>query len=101
MAALTETAAYDAEPARPCRSKIVERYAGAAHATDRSTVTSYRRRARCTPARDRQLAAAWMLQGSLYHLGPSNADEASLDRLAQALTGIVWHAVYPDLGGAR
>ena len=40
-------------------------------------------------------ALAWMLQGSCYHLA-LGANDAEIDRIAEALTGIIWHAIYPD-----
>ncbi len=92
LAALTETAAYDVE-LREVQVEIVERYARPLaqlieHGHHDGEV-------RDVHPRETVSSLAWMVQGSLYHLG-READDAELDRLAETLTAIIWHALFPD-----
>lgn len=93
FAALTETAAYDAD-LRALQEEIVRR-----HASPLRELIEHGRRegagVRDVPATETVSALAWMLQGSCYHLAP-DAPDAEVDRLAEALTSIIWHALYPD-----
>lgn len=97
FAALTETAVYDAEMRR-MQVALVERNArplaemiaaGKRDGTVREIHTE-----------ETVAALAWMLQGSCYHLA-LGAGEREIDRIAEALTGIIWHAIYPDAREAR
>ena len=92
FAALTETAAYDAEM-RAMQVEMVERHArpleelierGKGEGAVRDVHTH-----------ETVSALSWMLQGSCYHLA-RGADEQGLDRLAAAITAIIEHAIYPD-----
>ena len=94
FAALTETAAYDAEM-RAMQVAIVERNASPladliARGKKDGTV-------RDVHTEETVSALAWMLQGSCYNLA-LGAGDGDIDRLAEALTGIIWHSIYPDPG---
>lgn len=96
FAALTETAAYDPEM-RAMQVEMVERHArpleemierGKADGTIRDIHTH-----------ETVSALSWMLQGSCYHIA-RGADPDEIGRLAEAITGIIWHAISPDRAGA-
>ncbi len=92
FAALTETAAYDAEM-RAMQVEIVERNA---HPLAELIARGKRDGSvRDVHTEETVSALAWMLQGSCYNLA-LGAGEAQIDRLAEALTGIIWHSIYPD-----
>lgn len=94
FAALTETAAYD-EEMRRMQVKLIER-----HARPLEELIERGKEAgtvRDIEARETVAALSWMLQGSCYHLA-RGASEAEIDRLAEATTAIIWHALYPDPG---
>jgi AcrR family transcriptional regulator len=95
LAALTETAAYDPE-LRVVQEEMVQRYAKpleqlVEHGRGRGAV-------RDIHPRETVSSLAWMVQGACYHLG-RNAGEEEIERLAEALTAIVWHSLFPDRGG--
>ena len=72
----------------------------AARGADRGRQARRQRSARSTP-HETVAALSWMLQGSCYHL-VRDGEASDLDRLAEALTAIIWHALYPDARrGAR
>jgi TetR/AcrR family transcriptional regulator, ethionamide resistance regulator len=95
FAALTETAAYDAEM-RAMQVEMVERHARPLEETiargkgDGSV--------RDVHTHETVSALSWMLQGSCYHLA-RGAGEAEIERLAEALTAIIWHSLFPDEPG--
>lgn len=92
LAALTETAAYDPQ-LRVVQVEMVERYARPlAQLIEHGRETG---EVRDVHPRETVNSLAWMLQGSLYHLA-RDAGDHEVERLAQALTEIVWHALFPD-----
>lgn len=91
LAALAETAAYDAE-LRKVQERLVDRHArplvelievGRSDGTIRDVHT-----------RETVVALVGMVQVACERL--ARDDEDALDRLAEALTSIAWHALYPD-----
>lgn len=97
LAALIETAAYDPE-LRAMQKEMVERYAKPlekliAHEHDEGSVRNLH-------PRETVSSLAWMVQGACYHLG-REAGEQEIERLAEALTAIVWHALFPDREGGN
>jgi AcrR family transcriptional regulator len=97
FAALTETAVYDAEM-RAMQVALVERNARPLA----EMISAGKRDGRVREVHTEETVAAlsWMLQGSCYHLA-LGADEAELDRIAEAVTGIIWHSIYPDRPARR
>lgn len=96
FAALTETAAYDPD-LRRLQVELVER-----HARPLEELIERGKRegsVRDMPTHETVSALSWMLQGSCYHLA-RGADAVAIDRLAEAVTAIIWHAIYPDSGQA-
>lgn len=92
FAALTETAAYDAEM-RAMQVELVERHARPMEELIEHGIASGS--VRDLHTRETVSALSWMLQGSCYHLARgASADEVG--RLAEAITAIIWHALYPD-----
>ena len=92
FAALTETAVYDAEMRR-MQVALVER--NARPLAEMIAAGKGEGGVREVHTTETVAALAWMLQGSCYHLA-LGADDAEIDRIAEALTGIIWHAIYPD-----
>lgn len=97
LAALIETAAYDPE-LRAMQEQMVERYAKPLeelieHEHDEESV-------RDLHPRETVSSLAWMVQGACYHLGREAGPE-EIERLAEALTAIVWHALFPDREAAE
>jgi AcrR family transcriptional regulator len=94
FAALTETAAYDAEMQK-LQVALVER-----HARPLEDLIEHGKAdgsVRDVEAYETVAALSWMLQGCCYHLA-RGATDAEMDRLAEATTAIIWHALYPDPG---
>lgn len=92
FAALTETAAYDAE-IRALQVEMVERHARPLEALiERGKEGGS---VRGVHTRETVSALSWMLQGACYHLA-RGAGEQAIERLAEALTAIIWHSLYPD-----
>ncbi|HKJ35667.1 MAG TPA: hypothetical protein VKA36_03785 [Solirubrobacterales bacterium] len=91
FAALTETAAYDAE----MRAMQVEMVARHARPLEELIESGRGDEVRDVHTHETVAALSWMLQGSCYHLA-RGADPEQLDRLAEAATSIIWHAIYPD-----
>ena len=92
FAALTETAAYDAEM-RAMQVEIVER--NARPLAELITAGKRDGSVRDVHTPETVSALAWMLQGSCYNL-PLDAGEEQINGLAEALTAIIWHSIYPD-----
>jgi AcrR family transcriptional regulator len=92
FAALTETAVYDSEMRR-MQVALVER--NAQPLAEMIAAGKGDGRVRDVHTAETAAALAWMLQGSCYHLA-LGAGDAEIDRIAEALTGIIWHAIYPD-----
>lgn len=94
FAALTETAAFDAE-LRAIQQASLERHtrplAELIEAGQSSGLV------RDLPTIETVTALALMVEGSCFRMA-RGADAAALDRLAEALTSIVWHALYRDDG---
>jgi AcrR family transcriptional regulator len=92
FAALTETAGYDAEMRR-MQVALVERNARPLG----EMIAAGKRNGSVRDVHTGETVAAlsWMLQGSCYHLA-LGADEDELNRLAETLTAIIWHSIYPD-----
>lgn len=91
FAALTETAAYDHE-LRAVQQAMVD-----AHAEPLARLVEEGRRSgavRELHTRETVVALVGMVQGACARLGGGSA--ADLDRLAEAITAIAWHALYPD-----
>jgi len=89
--ALTETAAYDAE-LRELQEAMVDR-----HAEPLTKLIEEGKRdgaVRDLHARETVVALVGMVQGACARL--AGDDEAELDRLAEAITAIAWHALFPD-----
>lgn len=89
--ALTETAAYDGE-LRSLQEGMVDR-----HAEPLTRLIEEGKRSgavRDLHARETVVALVGMVQGACARLAGENEDE--LDRLAEAITAIAWHALYPD-----
>lgn len=96
FAALTETAAYDAD-LRAVQEAMLDRYA-----SPLADVIEAGKRdgsVRDVPTAETVTALAWMVQGACFRMA-RHADEAALDRLAEALTSIVWHSLYRDEASA-
>ncbi len=96
FAALTETAAYDPEM-RAMQVAIVER-----NARPLAELIARGKRdgtVRDVHAPETVAALAWMLQGCCYNLA-LNAGTDQIDRLAEAMTSIIWHSIYPDAEAA-
>ena len=95
FAALTETAAYDGE-LRAVQEGMVD-----AHAEPLARLIDAGRErgeVRELHTRETVVALVGMVQGACARL--AYGDEEALDRLAETLTAITWHALYPDEGGA-
>ena len=92
FAALTETAAFDAE-LRAIQQASLDRHtrplADLIEAGQSSGLV------RDLPTIETVTALALMVEGSCFRMA-RGADAAALDRLAEALTSIVWHALYRD-----
>ena len=89
--ALTETAAYDGE-LRTLQEAMVDR-----HAEPLTRLIEDGKRGgavRDLHARETVVALVGMVQGACARLAGEDEDE--LDRLAEAITAIAWHALYPD-----
>ena len=89
--ALTETAAYDGE-LRALQEAMVDR-----HAEPLTRLIEDGKRGgvvRDLHARETVVALVGMVQGACSRL--AGEDERELDRLAEAITAIAWHALYPD-----
>jgi AcrR family transcriptional regulator len=92
FAALTETAAYDAG-LRTVQEAMLDR-----HASPLADVIEAGKRdghVRDVPTAETVTALAWMVQGACFRMARDD-DEAALDRLAEALTSIIWHSLYRD-----
>jgi TetR/AcrR family transcriptional regulator, ethionamide resistance regulator len=96
MVALSETAVYDPE-LRAVQESMVDRQAeplvrlieaGKGDGSVRSVHT-----------RETVIALIGMVQVACERL--AGGDEAALERLAEAITSIAWHALYPDAAEAR
>jgi len=89
--ALTETAAYDPD-IRAIRESLVDRYAeplaGLIEAGKRDGTI------RDVHTRETVVALVGMVQVACERLG--DGDDAALGRLAETITAIAWHALYPD-----
>jgi len=92
FAAFTETAAYDAE-LRAIQEQMLDHHgeplarlidAGKRDGTVRDVHTQ-----------ETVTALMWMVQGACHRLTPG-ADGAGLDRLAETIAAISWHALYRD-----
>jgi AcrR family transcriptional regulator len=95
LAALAETAAYDAE-LRAVQEALVDR-----HARPRAELIEDGKRdgsVRALHTRETVVALVGMVQASCERL--AGDDPAELDRLAEAITAIAWHALYPDDRGS-
>ncbi len=95
FAALTETAAYDAE-LRAVQEAMVD-----AHAEPLARLIDAGRERgeiRELHTRETVVALVGMVQGACARLAGGGPDE--LDRLAEAVTAIAWHALYPDAATA-
>lgn len=92
FAALTETAAFD-ERIRKIQVDALDRYSQPL----RELIEQGKRAglARDIPVAETVAALTAMVEAACYRLA-RGADEDELDRLAKALTAIVWHALYPD-----
>ena len=91
FAALTETAAYDAE-LRAVQEGMVD-----AHAEPLARLIDAGRKrgeVRDLHTRETVVALVGMVQGACARL--AGGGEAELDRLAETITAIAWHALYPD-----
>ena len=97
FAALTETAVYDAEM-RAMQVALVER--NARPLAEMISAGQRNGSVREVHTEETVAALSWMLQGSCYHLA-LGADEAGIERLAEAVTGIIWHSIYPDRRAGR
>ena len=89
--ALTETAAYDGE-LRSLQEAMIDR-----HAEPLTRLIEEGKRngaVRDLQARETVVALVGMVQGACSRLAGDDEDE--LDRLAEAITAIAWHALYPD-----
>ncbi len=98
MTALTETAAYDGE-LRVLHQAMVDR-----HAEPLAALIEGGKRAgevRELHTRETVVALVGMVQVACERLAGGSEDD--LDRLAEALTAIAWHALFPDEkpGGGR
>lgn len=92
FAALTETAAYDAE-LRRIQEEMLDRHA---EPLARLIETGKRNgTVREIHTRETVIALIWMVQGACHRLTPQ-AGERGLDHLAETITSICWHALYPD-----
>jgi AcrR family transcriptional regulator len=95
FAALTETAAFDAE-LRAIQQASLDRHmrplADLVEAGQSSGLV------RDVPTTETVTALALMVEGSCFRMA-RGAGPAALDRLAEALTSIVWHALYRDDAG--
>lgn len=96
FAALTETAAYDPEM-RALQVEMVERHSRPLE--DMIERGKQDGSIRDVHTHETVAALSWMIQGSCYHLA-RGADEAQIERLGEAITGIIWHAINPDESGA-
>jgi AcrR family transcriptional regulator len=93
--ALTETAAYDGE-LRAVQEAMVDR-----HAEPLMKLIEEGKRdgaVRDLHARETVVALVGMVQGACARL--AGGDEAELERLAETITAIAWHALYPDDPGS-
>lgn len=92
FAALTETAAFD-ERIRRIQVEALERYSRPL----RELIEAAKAEGSARDVHPAETVAAitWMVEGSCYHLA-RGASEDQLERLAQTLTSIVWHSLYPD-----
>jgi len=91
LMALEETAAYDPE-IRAIQEAMVERHsAPLARLIEEGKEDGS---VRDVHTRETVVALVSMVQGACERLGDS--DEAGLDRLAEAITAIAWHALYAD-----
>lgn len=91
FAALTETAAYDAD-LRSVQEAMVD-----AHAEPLARLIDAGRKrgeVRELHTRETVIALVGMVQGACARL--AGGGRADLDRLAEAITAIAWHALYPD-----
>jgi AcrR family transcriptional regulator len=91
LAALAETAAYDAE-LRAVQEGLVDQ-----HARPLAELIEAGKRdgsVRDVHTRETVVALVGMVQVACDRLAVD--DEESLDRLAEAITAIAWHALYPD-----
>lgn len=91
FAALTETAAYDGE-LRAVQEAMVD-----AHAEPLARfIDAGRERGevRDLHTRETVVALVGMVQGACARLAGDDADE--LDRVAETITAITWHSLYPD-----
>jgi AcrR family transcriptional regulator len=96
FAALTETAAYDAG-LRAVQQAMVDR-----QATPLAELIEAGKSGggvREIPTAETVTALAWMVQGACFRMA-RGADGPALDRLAEALTSIIWHSLYPDAAAA-
>ena len=91
LTALSETAAYDPE-IRAIQERLIERYAaplaGLVECGKRDGTI------RDVHTRETVVALVGMVESACQRLG--DGDEAALDRLAEAITSIAWHALYED-----
>lgn len=93
--ALTETAAYDGE-LRAVQEAMVDR-----HAEPLMRLIEEGKRdgtVRDVHARETVIALVGMVQVACARLAADGDDDAELERLAEAITAIAWHALYPDDG---
>jgi hypothetical protein len=91
FAALTETAAYDAE-LRAVQEGMVD-----AHAEPLARLIEGGRKrgeVRDLHTRETVVALVGMVQGACSRLADGTPEE--LDRLAETITAIAWHTIYPD-----
>lgn len=92
FAALTETAAFDAE-LRAIQQASLDRHMRPLAELVGSGQSSGL--VRDLPTAETVTALALMVEGSCFRMA-RGAEPAALDRLAEALTSIVWHALYRD-----
>ena len=91
MTALTETAAYDGE-LRAVHQAMVDR-----HAEPLAALIEQGKRdgeVRELHTRETVVALVGMVQVACDRLADGSGED--LDRLAEALTAIAWHSLYPD-----
>jgi AcrR family transcriptional regulator len=94
LAALAETAAYDAE-LRRVQEGLVDRHARPL--VDLIEAGKGDGSVREVHTRETVVALVGMVQVACERL--ARDDEEGLDRLAEAITAIAWHALYPDSRG--
>ena len=95
LAALTETAAYDADMRAMQQESLARHLLPIQRMVADGQASGLMRQ---LPTEETVNALAWMLEGVCYRM-VGGSSPAAKERIASTVTAIIWHSLYPDATG--